>query len=97
MRLLGKVEPIPPPGIKYCVGGESWLPEEERSPIVMVCEEWGNLGPVVLDASIQPNKAGLRVRTTEIPAPAGAHWFVEIGGEYFWTAETCWELMQEDR
>src|SRR5687768_987683 len=95
MTLLGCVNPQPPSGIKYCVGGESWLPARKRTPVRMVCEEWGHLGPMVLDPTIQKNAAGLRVRVTEIVAPKGAKWFTAIHGTYFWTKEDSYELMRE--
>lgn len=79
------IEPQPPRGIKYMLGGEEWLPEEERAPVRLCCKEWGNLGPMDLNPEIGPNAAGFRVRTTEIPAPPGAYGFVEMGGIYYWT------------
>lgn len=91
-HLLGRIQPQPPTGIKYCVGGESWLAPWHRTPVRLVCEEWGHLGPMVLDQTIQPNKVGFRVRTTEIPAPNGAHWFTLIDGVYYWTLETVWQV-----
>jgi len=83
--ILGLIEPQPPNGIKYMLGGESWMKEADRAPIRLHCEEWGNLGPLELNAAIPPNKAGFRVRTTDIPAPPGALGFTEIDGKYFWT------------
>lgn len=85
MSALSRIEPQPPRGIKYMLGGETWLPPEERSPIRLHCEEWGNLGPAELDPEIQPNAAGFRVRTTTIPAPLGALGFALVGDVYFWT------------
>jgi len=87
MTILGRIEPQPPRGIKYMLGGESWMPAEQRSPLRLECEEWGHVGPMVLDASIPPNAAGFRVRSTTIPAPEGAHGFTKIDGVYYWTAE----------
>ena len=84
-KILGRIEPQPPPGIKYMLGDESWMPVEKRSPIRLECEEWANLGPMVLDASIPPNAAGFRVRSTTILAPEGAKGFTKIDGVYFWT------------
>lgn len=83
--VLGKIEPQPPQGIKYMLGGESWMRPEDRTPIRLHCEEWGNLGPMELDPEIKPNRAGFRVRNTEIVAPEGAIGFTQINGEYFWT------------
>lgn len=97
MILLGPIDPQPPKGIKYVIGGESWLPPEDRTPRRLICEEWGNLGLLVLDPAIEPNTVGLRVRTSEILAPEGANWFHEVDGVYYWTKETCWELMGELR
>lgn len=96
MRLLGSVNPPPPRrAILYCIGRESWLHPKDRTPVRMVCEEWGHLGPMVLDASIPKNAAGFRVRVTEIVAPEGAHWFTQIHGLYFWTAEDSYQLALE--
>jgi hypothetical protein len=92
-----RVEPQPPSGIKYMLGGETWLPEVERSPVRMLCEEWGNLGPMELRPDIGPNAAGLRVRTTEIPAPAGCFGFTAIDGVYYWTAADMYGRSAEER
>jgi hypothetical protein len=44
-KIMGKIEPIqPPPGIKYMLGNESWLPAHERSLIRLHCEERATLG-----------------------------------------------------
>lgn len=88
MTILSKIEPQPPQGIKYLIGEESWLDADKRTPLRLVCEEWGNLGPAELNSEILPNAAGFRVRLTEIVAPAGAKAFVQIDGEYWWT--DCW-------
>jgi hypothetical protein len=85
MKILDAISPQPPPGIKYVVGGESWLPVHRRSPRVLVCEEWGNLGPAELNPEIRPNAVGFRVRVTEIPAPDGAIGFECVDGVYYWT------------
>lgn len=85
MEILGKIEPQPPKGIKYMLGGEEWMPLEGRSPRRLLCEEWGNMGPLELRPEIKPNKAGFRVRHTEIIAPPGALGFTEVDGVYFWT------------
>ncbi|WP_372356943.1 hypothetical protein ACCP99_08085 [Xanthomonas sp. NCPPB 3443] len=85
MKIISKIEPQPPEGLKYMIGGESWLPPEDRTPIRLVCEEWGNLGPAELNSEIQPNKPGLRVRATEIAAPIEALGYVRVSGIYFWT------------
>jgi len=85
MQILGKIEPQPPKGIMYMLGGETWMPKEKRSPVRLLCEEWGNMGPLELRPDIQPNKAGFRVRLTEIIAPPGALGFTDVDGIYFWT------------
>lgn len=85
MKTICRIDPQPPAGIKYMVGGQSWLPPEQRDPICLVCEEWGNLGPLELRPEIQPNKYGMRVRVTEFPAPDGAIGFTDIDGVYYWT------------
>ena len=85
MSILGKIEPQPPRGIKYMLGGERWKPESKRTPLRLICEEWGNLGPAELNPEILTNRAGFRVRHTEILAPFGAFGFTEVGGTYFWT------------
>lgn len=84
-KVLGLIEPQPPSGIMYMLGGESWLPKSKREPIRLHVEEWGNLGAMELRPEIGPNKAGFRVRTTDILAPQGALGFTEIDGNYFWT------------
>jgi hypothetical protein len=84
-RILGKIEPQPPKGIKYMLGDESWMRPENRSPRCLHCEEWGSLGPMEMNSEIKPNKAGFRVRTTTIPAPEGARGFTEVDGVYYWT------------
>ena len=94
---LSRIEPQPPAGIKYMLGGETWMPEAERSPVRMLCEEWGNLGVMELDPSIQPNDAGFRVRHTEIPAPPGCYGFTDIDGIYYWTAEDMYGRTPEER
>lgn len=85
MKLLSKIKPQPPEGIKYMLGGESWLPPEKQSPIRLHCEEWGNLGPMELNPEIQDNGHGFRVRTTTINAPDSAIGFAKVDGTYFWT------------
>ena len=87
MRVLGKIEPQPPRGIKYMLGDETWMAPEDRTPIRLECEEWGNLGPLELNAEIKPNKAGFRVRRTTIPAQPGALGFTQVDGVYYWTDE----------
>lgn len=93
-RVVGVIEPKPPPGIKYMLGGESWLPEDRQTPRRLECEEWGNLGPMELNPEIEPNKAGFRVRTTTILAPPGALGFKEIDGVYYWTDTSIWDRMR---
>lgn len=85
MAIIGRIEPQPPPGIKYMLGDESWMPLAQRSPLRLHCEEWGNLGPMELDPEIKPNAVGFRVRTTTIEAPHGARGFEKIEGVYFWS------------
>ncbi len=85
MALLGRIDPQPPKGIKYMLGDETWMPINGRSPLRLLCEGWGNLGPLELDRDIQNNSAGLRVRHTEIPAPDGAFGFAQVDGVYYWT------------
>jgi hypothetical protein len=86
VKVFSRIEPQPPPGIKYMLGGESWMQDVDRSPVRLFCEEWGSLGPMELDPEIRPNKAGFRVRHTEILAPAGAIGFARVDGVYYWTA-----------
>jgi hypothetical protein len=97
MNLLGKIEPQPPRGIKYMLGGETWLAPADREPLRLHCEEWGNLGPMELDPEIQDNGHGFRVRTTSILAPAGAIGFTEVDGVYFWTDRDCFGRTDEER
>jgi hypothetical protein len=89
--ILGRIEPQPPAGIKYMLGNQSWLPAHERDLITLHCEEWGNLGPLELNAEIKPNKAGFRVRCTTIIAPPGAHGYTEVDGVYYWT-DMNWDM-----
>jgi len=89
MKLLGKIEPQPPQGIKYMLGGEPWLPADKQTPVRLFCEEWGNLGPLELNAAIPKNAAGFRVRCTTIEAPAGAIGFAAVDGVYHWTDTDC--------
>lgn len=91
MKILDRIEPQPPPGIKYMLGDESWLPPEQRAPLRLHCEEWGNLGPMELNPDIKPNKVGFRVRTTTIQAPAGARGFEKVDGVYYWTDHAWWD------
>lgn len=97
MKIIGKIEPQPPQGIKYMLGDETWLPVEDRSPMRLLCEEWGNLGPLELDPEIKPNKAGFRVRCTELIAPPGAIGFTKVDGVYYWTDTDCWGRMAAER
>lgn len=85
MVILTKIDPRPPQGIKYMLGGESWLSADKQTPFRLNCEEWGNLGPLELNASIPDNGHGFRVRTSEFLAPPGAIGFENVGGVYFWT------------
>ncbi|WP_430256499.1 hypothetical protein [Neorhizobium sp. DAR64872/K0K18] len=84
-KIISAIEPQPPKGIKYMLGDETWLPNEQRSPSRLHCEEWGNLGPMELDPEIKPNKVGFRVRTTDFLAPEGAIGFTSVDGVYYWT------------
>lgn len=86
MKVLSRIEPQPPMGIKYMLGDESWIADVcQRSPRRLHCEEWGNLGPMEMNPEIKPNAAGFRVRSTDFVAPAGARGFTKIDGVYFWT------------
>lgn len=85
MAILSKVEPQPPMAIRYMLGDETWLPKDQRTPLRMHIEEWGNLGPMELDPNIGPNKAGFRVRSSDIVAPPGALGFTTIEGIVYWT------------
>lgn len=85
VALLGRIEPQPPKGIKYMLGDESWLPDEERAPRRLHCEEWGSLGPLELNPEIHDNGHGFRVRTSDFLAPSGAIGFIELNGVYYWT------------
>jgi len=73
--LLSVIEPQPPQGIKYMVGGESWMDEKDQSPIRLNCEEWGHF----------------RVRCTEIIAPENARGFTKVDGIYYWTRSSVWD------
>lgn len=81
---LAVIEPQPPAGIKYMLGAESWLKPENKTPIRLCCEEWGNLGPLGLDGEIKPNKAGFRVKCLELLAPENASGYDLIDGVYYW-------------
>ncbi len=93
--IMERIDPQPPPGIKYVLGGESWLPAGQRSPYRLICEEWGNLGPMELDPEIGENAAGLRVRLTEIMAPPGARGFTYDEGGAYWTRSSVWDVARE--
>lgn len=95
--VLDRIEPQPPRGIKYMLGNESWMPVDKRSHMRLACEEWGSLGPMELDPTIKPNKAGFRVRCTDIPAPEGAHGYTMIDGIYYWTDMSVWDEMREQQ
>lgn len=97
MKLLSRIEPQPPQGIKYMLGGEEWMQPEAQSPRRLLCEEWGNLGPLELRPAIKVNKAGFRVRTTEILAPAGAIGFTDVDGVYYWTDTDCYGRTLDER
>jgi len=96
-KLLSKIEPQPPRGIKYMLGDESWMKPEDRSPLRLHCEEWGNLGPMELNPEIRPNKAGFRCRSTEFFPPPGARGFKLVDDGYYWTDTDCYEQMAEER
>jgi hypothetical protein len=85
MRVVSKIDPQPPRGIKYMLGAEKWLPRDKQSPLRLSCEEWGHVGPMEIDPEIMSNKAGFRVRTSEFKAPPTVDGFTKINGEYFWT------------
>ncbi|UQD69247.1 hypothetical protein JEY40_24845 [Bradyrhizobium japonicum] len=93
--LLERIEPQPPKGIKYMLGDESWMRPEDRSPLRLHCEEWGNLGPMELNPEIKPNKVGLRVRSTEFTPPPGARGFKLVDDVYYWTDTDVWQQMDE--
>lgn len=97
MVILGKVDPQPPRSIRYMLGGETWLPEDKRTPLRMHVEEWGNLGPMELDPSIGPNSAGFRVRSRDILAPPGAHGFTTVNGVVYWTDTDMFGRTPEER
>lgn len=97
MKIIGRIEPQPPRGIKYMLGGERWLPPEKQSPRRLHCEEWGNLGPMELDPEIKPNKAGFRCRSSDFYPPEGARGFEQIDGIYYWIDLDCYERMAELR
>lgn len=90
MQILSKIEPQPPKGIKYMLGGESWLPADKQTPIRLHCEEWGNMGPLELNPKIHDNGHGFRVRSTCFHAPDGAIGYAEIYGVYYWTDTDCY-------
>lgn len=89
--VLARIDPQPPQGIKYMLGNESWMLAHERGLICLHCEEWGNLGPMELNATIKKNKAGFRVRCTTLIAPPGAHGFTELPDGYYWT-DMNWDM-----
>lgn len=91
MKLLAPIDPQPPGGIKYMLGGETWLPPEKQSPVRLHCEEWGNLGPMELNPEIKPNKVGFRVRSTDFLAPPGALGFTKQNGIYYWIDAEYWK------
>lgn len=91
MKIIEAIKPQPPSGIKYMLGDESWMKPENRTPLRMHVEEWGNLGPMELRPDVEPNAAGFRVRSTDYPAPPGARGFVQINGVYFWTDIGPWD------
>lgn len=97
MKLMGRIFPPPPKGIKYMLGGESWLLPHDRELFRLHCEEWGNLGPMELNREIKPNKAGFRVRCTTYIAPAGVFGYTEIDGVYYWTDKDVWWQMAQIR
>lgn len=90
MKVIALVEPQPVGQIHYMLGGESWLDAADQTPIRLHCEEWGNLGPMELNAAIPPNAAGFRVRSSDSIAPPGAIGVKEIDGKYFWTDTDCY-------
>ena len=97
MALLGKIEPQPPLGISYMIGGETWKQPEDRSPLRLIVEEWGNLGPMELRPEIKPNKAGFRVRHIEIAAPDGALGFSREPDGVYWTDVDMWGRTASER
>ena len=89
--LLCVIDPQPPKGIKYMLGGEAWLSPEDRTPMRLHCEEWGNLGPMELNPDIRPNKSGLRVKSSDFIAPKGAKGFKCIDGVYYWSKKSVYD------
>ena len=89
-KIIGKIEPQPPRGIKYMLGDESWMEPNKRSPRRLHCEEWG-------DPEIKPNAAGFRVRSSDFFPPPGARGFTLVDDVYYWTDTDCWEQMAEQR
>lgn len=96
-KIVAKIEPQPPSGIKYMLGDESWLAPKDRAPLRLHCEEWGNLGPMELNPEIKPNKVGFRVRTTDFLPPEGARGFMKLNGVYYWTDTDVWQQMKEEK
>lgn len=97
MNILDVIYPQPPKGIKYMLGGESWLKPDKRSALRLHCEEWGNMGPLEMNSEIKPNKAGFRVRSTYFAAPPKAIGFIEIDGMYYWTDTDCFGQTAKER
>jgi hypothetical protein len=94
---LWRIDPQPPAGIKYMLGGEPWMPLEKRTLLRLHCEEWGNLGSIELNPDIKDNGHGFRVRSTEILAPEGALGFVSENGIYYWTDTDMYGRTKEER
>lgn len=85
---IARVDPQPPRGIHYVIGGESWLDPQDRTPVRLVIEEWGIPGCYT--------KVGFNVRATEIVAPPGVYG-VERGddGVLYWSRRDCFGRLRE--
>ncbi|PVX84315.1 hypothetical protein [Paraburkholderia unamae] len=97
MKLIAKIEPQPPKGIAYMLGGETWLPIEKREPVRLAVEEWGNMGPLELRPDVPDNGHGFRVRMTYFPAPDGAIGFTDVDGELWWTDTDMFGRTESER
>jgi hypothetical protein len=75
--ILAPLDPQPPKGMKYVLGGESWKDPADRSPIRLVVEEWGVDGCWT--------KGGFNCRVTEFLAPPGARGIEEKDGMLHWS------------
>ena len=97
MKILGKIEPQPVGQINYIIGNETWLKPDERTPVRLVSENWGNLGCLELNPEILPNKSGMRVKVDYHYAPEGAIGHTKVDGIYYWTDTDCYGRTKEER